>query len=154
MSQKQENEEKSLRYSNSRKYQPVENKTKRYQERSPNDANRTNINLNEERFSSTKKNAEFHVSEPKKHNYPQEESKTLTKPSNSKPKYTNYADSKYKLYSNEKPKLEIQESSTPNKNFDLLQRNKIKSMYESQSTTHSSNSREFLSKFKKVLFYF
>ena len=125
-------EKSQKKYSDSKKYHPLENKTKRYQERSPHDLSRTNVNLNEEKFSSTKKNY-------------QEESKILNKPKN---KYINYK------YSNEKPKPEIQESSTPNKNYDLLQRNKIKSMYESQSTTNSSNSRQFLNKFKKVEFFF
>ena len=52
---------------------------------------------------------------------------------------------------------EIEENHTPNKEkYESIQRNKIKSMYESQTTRNSSNSKEFLNKFKKVciLFYF
>lgn len=137
---REKSEEKSQKKYSDSKYRPLlENKTKRYhEERSPHDLSRTKMNLNEEKFSSTKK--KYESQKPTS----QEESKLPIKP---KSKYLNYK------YSNEKPKLEIQESSTPNKNYDLLQRNKIKSMYESQSTTHSSNSREFLSKFKKVDFF-
>ena len=53
---------------------------------------------------------------------------------------------------NDKYNIQIEEHATPNKQYDNNpQRNKIKSMYESQSTTNSSTSKEFINKFKKVL---
>lgn len=132
-----------------RKYRPLENKTKRYQERSPNEGNRTNVNLYEEKFSSTKKSQNKEIQpETRKYIY-QEESKITSNKSN-KEKPSTF--SKSKPFLNERHNLLIQEDLTPNKNFDYIQRNKIKSMYESQSTTNSSNSKEFLSKFKKVWF--
>lgn len=118
------------------KYPERASRTTRYGEKSPNpnEQSLTNVNLNESRFSSSKKD----VSETRKHFLLKEEKKTI-----------NYRENIDGFRGKNEKKSG--DNVTPSKNNELAsQRNKIRSMYESQSTTHSSQSKDFLNKFKKV----